>query len=101
MSVLQAGNDFLPNIPSIDIYDKPCGLDLLFAAYKALLVGMGGHLTSGGAINRSRLVQLLVYLARDEEAAYKRRAVRMRMRLLCGCCCSRLCSLCRVLQLLE
>jgi hypothetical protein len=36
---------------------------------------MGGHLTSGGAINRSRLVQLLVYLARDEEAAYKRRAV--------------------------
>ncbi|WIA40164.1 hypothetical protein OEZ86_013561 [Tetradesmus obliquus] len=69
-----AGNDFLPNVPSIDIYDKPCGLDLLFTAYKALLLGMGGHLTSGGTINRSRLVQLLVFLARDEEAAYKRRA---------------------------
>uniref|UniRef100_A0A383WG32 Uncharacterized protein n=1 Tax=Tetradesmus obliquus TaxID=3088 RepID=A0A383WG32_TETOB len=67
-----AGNDFLPNVPSIDIYDKPCGLDLLFTAYKALLLGMGGHLTSGGTINRSRLVQLLVFLARDEEAAYKR-----------------------------
>lgn len=74
--ILQAGNDFLPNVPSIDIYDKPCGLDLLFTAYKALLLGMGGHLTSGGTINRSRLVQLLVFLARDEEAAYKRRAVR-------------------------
>ncbi|WIA19878.1 hypothetical protein OEZ85_005778 [Tetradesmus obliquus] len=69
-----AGNDFLPNVPSIDIYDKPCGLDLLFTAYKALLLAMGGHLTSGGTINRSRLVQLLVFLARDEEAAYKRRA---------------------------
>jgi hypothetical protein len=42
-----------------------------------LLLGIGGHFTSGGAINRSRLVQLLVYLARDEEAAYKRRAVRV------------------------
>jgi hypothetical protein len=29
----------------------------------------------GAAINRGRLVQLLVYLARDEEADYKRRAV--------------------------
>lgn len=43
--LLQAGNDFLPNVPSIDIYDKPCGLDLLFTAYKALLPKMGGHIT--------------------------------------------------------
>jgi hypothetical protein len=42
---VQAGNDFLPNVPSIDIYDKPCGLDLLFSAYKALLPQMGGHIT--------------------------------------------------------
>lgn len=73
--VMQAGNDFLPNVPSIDIYDKPTGLDLLFVAYKHLLPELGGHLTAGGVINRSRLVQLLVFLARDEEAAYKRRAV--------------------------
>jgi hypothetical protein len=32
-------------VPSIDIYDKPCGLDLLFTAYKALLPKMGGHIT--------------------------------------------------------
>lgn len=42
---MQAGNDFLPNVPSVDIYDKPCGLDLLFSAYKALLPQMGGHIT--------------------------------------------------------
>lgn len=35
----------------------------------------------GGAINRSRLVQLLVFVARDEEAAYKRRSVSV----LCLC----------------
>jgi hypothetical protein len=44
-AAVQAGNDFLPNVPSIDIYDKPCGLDLLFSAYKALLPQMGGHIT--------------------------------------------------------
>lgn len=30
----QAGNDFLPNVPSIDIYDTPNGLDVLFTTYK-------------------------------------------------------------------
>lgn len=44
---MQAGNDFLPNVPSVDIYDKPCGLDLLFTAYKTLLPQMGGHITGG------------------------------------------------------
>jgi hypothetical protein len=32
--------------------------------------------SGGGSVNRSRLVQLLVFLARDEEPAYKRRSVR-------------------------
>jgi 5'-3' exonuclease len=68
------------------MYDKPCGVDLLFSAYKALLPSMGGHITSGGSINRGRLVQLLVLLARDEEAAYKRRAVSTLDSLLCRCC---------------
>jgi hypothetical protein len=34
------------------------------------------RVAGGGSINRSRLVQLLVFLARDEEPAYKRRSVR-------------------------
>lgn len=45
-------------------------------ALQAMLPEMGGHIASGGALNRSRLLQLLVFLMRDEEAAYKRRAVR-------------------------
>ncbi|KAF8063012.1 ALKBH8 [Scenedesmus sp. PABB004] len=75
-----AGNDFLPNVPSIDIYDRPSGLDLLWAAYKALAPKLGGHLTSGGAVNRGRLVQLLVFLSRDEEPAFRRRAENRRRR---------------------
>jgi hypothetical protein len=72
----QAGNDFLPNIPSIDIYDSPCGLDLLLAAYKEMLAGGGGHLTDGtGAIRPHRLTALLHRMARDEVPALQRRAV--------------------------
>lgn len=42
----QAGNDFLPHVPSVDIYDLPSGLDLLLAAYKALLpTDMKGYIT--------------------------------------------------------
>ena len=43
-----------------------------------MLPDLGGPLTSGGAVNTvntARLQRLLTRLARDEEAAYKRRAV--------------------------
>lgn len=30
----QAGNDFLPFMPSIDIYGRPSGLDTIIDAYK-------------------------------------------------------------------
>ncbi len=51
VSLHQAGNDFLPHVPSIDIYDLPSGLDLLLAAYKELLPDMKGCITQvrGGA----------------------------------------------------
>jgi hypothetical protein len=39
-AVPQAGNDFLPNVPSIAIYDQPNGLDILFTTYR--WVGGGG-----------------------------------------------------------
>jgi hypothetical protein len=38
----QVGNDFLPHIPSLDIYDLPSGLDLAVAAYKDALPDLGG-----------------------------------------------------------
>jgi 5'-3' exonuclease len=74
--LLQAGNDFLPNVPSLDIYDRPSGLDLLFAAYSAVVPKLGGPIAPGGAVNTPRLLRLFALLARDEAAAYKRRAVR-------------------------
>ncbi len=74
--LLQAGNDFLPNVPSLDIYDRPSGLDLLFAAYSAVAPKLGGPIAPGGAVNTPRLLRLFSLLARDEAAAYKRRAVR-------------------------
>lgn len=60
----QAGNDFLPNVPSIDIYDKPCGLDLLISAFKALLPGMGGHITGadGSRVVGERAYVVLSYV---------------------------------------
>jgi hypothetical protein len=35
-------------VPSIDLYDHPSGLDLLLAAYRALLPAMGGGITQVG-----------------------------------------------------
>ncbi len=37
---LQAGNDFLPNIPSLEIYDRPSGLDTLLKVGLLLVAGL-------------------------------------------------------------
>jgi Xrn1 helical domain len=74
---VQAGNDFLPNLPSVEVYDRPSGLDLLMAAYKEQLPSTG-HLTKSASINPDRLRRLLQRLAADEEAVYERRQVRSR-----------------------
>jgi hypothetical protein len=39
----KAGNDFLPNVPSIDIYDNPNGLDILFTAYRWVAASGAGR----------------------------------------------------------
>lgn len=64
----QAGNDFLPNVPSLEIYDRPSALDTLLEAYRAVLVAAGNYVTSAGKINPDRLRRLLAKLAEDEEA---------------------------------
>jgi hypothetical protein len=43
-----AGNDFLPLLPSLDIYDRPSSLDLIFTAYKGLLPQLGSGITQVG-----------------------------------------------------
>lgn len=47
---------------------------LLSSAHIAFVI-LGWDVAGGGSINHSRLVQLLLFLARDEEPAYKRRSV--------------------------
>lgn len=70
----QVGNDFLPHIPSLDIYDNPSGLELLLTVYKQLLPDMG-HLSADGAVNPQKLHTLLQRVARDEGPSFERRAV--------------------------
>lgn len=71
----QVGNDFLPHIPSLDIYDNPSGLELLLTVYKQLLPDIG-HLAADGAVNPQKLQALLQRVARDEGPSFDRRAVR-------------------------
>jgi hypothetical protein len=72
---MQAGNDFLPSIPSLEIYGRPSGLDVLVRTYKELLPALGGPITNGSIINPDRLKRILSKLAEDEEDAFQRLAV--------------------------
>lgn len=72
---MQAGNDFLPNVPSLDIYDFPkSALDTLLESYKAVLPS-SGYLTKGSKLVPSSLRALLNKLALDEQPAISRRQV--------------------------
>lgn len=75
---MQAGNDFLPNVPSLDIYDWPkSALDTLLAAYKAMMSKSAQpHLCKNGVVDARSLKALLVRLAQDEQPALSRRQVR-------------------------
>ena len=72
---LQAGNDFLPSIPSLEIYGRPSGLDILLKTYKEQLPELGGPITNGVAIDPDRLKRMLTKLAEDEEDSFKRALV--------------------------
>lgn len=74
--LVQSGNDFLPNVPSLEIHDRPSSLDQAISAYKDLLPSIGGHITKLGTINPERLKPVLAHLAKDEEDAFQRREVR-------------------------
>lgn len=72
---MQAGNDFLPSIASLEIYGRPSGLDILLKTYKQLLPALGGPITNGSVINPDRLKRILAKLAEDEEDAFQRLTV--------------------------
>ena len=82
---MQAGNDFLPSIPSLEIYGRPSGLDVLVRTYKELLPALGGPITNGSIINPDRLKRILSKLAEDEEDAFQRLAVSLAMFLFIFC----------------
>ncbi|GMH36381.1 hypothetical protein BSKO_04249 [Bryopsis sp. KO-2023] len=67
------GNDFLPSIPSLDIYDRGGGLDLLMHAYKCMRQKNDAFITDRGMVNFAKLKKLLQEVAKDEEESYKRK----------------------------
>jgi 5'-3' exoribonuclease 1 len=58
------GNDFLPNMPYLDIASG--SLDKLFQQYKTMLPQLGGYLSDGPAINVRRLEAFIASLAHVE-----------------------------------
>ncbi|PRW57356.1 sorting nexin 2B [Chlorella sorokiniana] len=68
-----AGNDFVPQLPSLDIYDRPSALQTLLDKYKELLSSRRGYLTGGGRIDPDKLCWLFGQLAGEEEATFQAR----------------------------
>ncbi|GAB4816899.1 hypothetical protein N2152v2_003945 [Parachlorella kessleri] len=66
------GNDFLPQLPTLDIAEG--ALDTMFALYKRLLPQLGGYLTHAGELNRGRLEVFLHHLAAQEADVLQQRA---------------------------
>ena len=70
--LVQLGNDFLPAIPSIDIYDRYGGLDRLINSYKQVREKRPGFLTKNGRADAWMLHEVLKLVANDEHDAYHR-----------------------------
>jgi len=65
------GNDFLPNMPHLEIVDG--SLDLMMSAYRDLLPAMGGHVTQKERIHLPRLEMVARSLAAYEAMYFERR----------------------------
>ncbi|KAL4444979.1 hypothetical protein ABPG77_004029 [Micractinium sp. CCAP 211/92] len=71
-----AGNDFLPHVPSLDIYDRPSALETLLDKYKEMLSSGPGYLTASGRVDPGKLCWLFQRLAGEEEATFQQRELR-------------------------
>ncbi|KAK4528356.1 hypothetical protein GAYE_SCF55G6297 [Galdieria yellowstonensis] len=67
------GNDFLPNLPHLDI--NTGALNVMFAVYKSLLPQMGGYLTERHRIHPQRTECFLQQVAKAERAYFQYRAM--------------------------
>jgi 5'-3' exoribonuclease 2 len=59
------GNDFLPNLPALDIEES--ALDILIDIYKVNISALGGYITDGKVIHLRRLMEVFKLLAVVED----------------------------------
>ena len=62
--ILNTVNDFLPNLPTLNI--RAGGIDCLLFLYKRVLPFLGGYITESGTINLLRLDAYLKEIANVE-----------------------------------
>lgn len=65
------GNDFLPNLPTMDI--KEGALNVMIQLYKGLIPRLGGYLSDAGTIHPSRFEVFISKLGQLEAVVLKRR----------------------------
>jgi len=65
------GNDFLPNMPHLDIKDG--ALNFMMSVYKNMLPELGGYLTDKSKIHRSRFELFVAEISRREPLYFRQR----------------------------
>lgn len=72
LSQNNAGNDFLPHLPSLDIRDG--AIDFLIESYKEMLPSLGNYVTSpGGAVNLQQADVILGRVGEVEDEVFRRK----------------------------
>lgn len=66
------GNDFIPNVPHLDIAEG--AINLMFRVYKLLLPSWGGYLTKGHQLHPDRLESFLQKLSQCETQYFEHRS---------------------------
>lgn len=66
------GNDFIPNLPHLDIAEG--AINLMFRIYRRMLPKWGGYLTRGHCVHTGRLESFLSKIAHGESAYFEHRS---------------------------
>ena len=71
MLTILCGNDFIPNLPSLDIGEG--ALDQMLSLYRDILPTLGGYLVEEGTIHFERLETFTAYMGTLEAETFKER----------------------------